>query len=181
VPSLYIRPWRIDVSRRDHVIAPLSAAEIGRTAARALDAAGAPSPASLSIILADDGELAALNKQHMGERGPTDVLSFPMLPVGAFPRHAGQPDASDDPAAAEFALPPGERLHLGDVVISVERAAQQAATGTGGQFGDARWSLADELRLLVTHGALHICGWDHADAQEGRAMRELEQELLAQR
>jgi probable rRNA maturation factor len=80
----------------------------------------------------------------------------------------------------EFATPPGRRVHLGDIVLSVERATEQAAAGRGGQTGDVRWSAADELRLLVAHGALHICGWDHADPTEEAAMRALEQRLLAE-
>jgi ssRNA-specific RNase YbeY (16S rRNA maturation enzyme) len=52
-------------------------------------------PAILGLILADDAELAALNAEHMGHEGPTDVLSFPLLSPGAFPEHAGQ-----DPACA---------------------------------------------------------------------------------
>jgi rRNA maturation RNase YbeY len=64
------------------------------------------------------------------------------------------------------------------VVISVERALEQAEHGSGGQTGDVRWSVGDELRLLVIHGTLHICGWDHADADEREAMRALENELL---
>jgi probable rRNA maturation factor len=71
------------------------------------------------------------------------------------------------------------RPHLGDIVVSVERAEEQAAEGRGGQTGDIQWSAADELRLLVTHGTLHICGWDHADPAEEREMRALEQRLLA--
>jgi probable rRNA maturation factor len=43
------------------------------------------------------------------------------------------------------------------------------------------WSPAEELRLLATHGALHLCGWDHADAREERAMRALERRLLRPR
>ena len=81
-------------------------------------------------------------------------------------------------AAPAFASPPGRRLHLGDIVVSVERAVEQAAAGRGGQTGDVRWSAADELRLLVTHGALHICGWDHAEPVEEAAMRALERRLL---
>jgi probable rRNA maturation factor len=80
-----------------------------------------------------------------------------------------------------FAGPPGRRLHLGDIVVSVERAIAQAADGRGGQTGDVQWSARDELRLLVTHGTLHVCGWDHADPAEERAMRALEQRLLADR
>ncbi|HEY5489236.1 MAG TPA: rRNA maturation RNase YbeY, partial [Candidatus Limnocylindrales bacterium] len=71
------------------------------------------------------------------------------------------------------------RPHLGDIVISVERAAEQAEQGSGGQTGDVRWAVADELRLLVTHGTLHICGWDHSVARERDAMRTLEQRLLS--
>lgn len=71
------------------------------------------------------------------------------------------------------------RTHIGDIAISVERAAEQADQGRGGQTGDVRWSLADELRLLVIHGTLHLCGWDHAEPADEAAMRALEQTLLA--
>jgi rRNA maturation RNase YbeY len=54
----------------------------------------------------------------------------------------------------------------------------QAATGRGGQTGDVRWDAASELRLLLTHGALHVCGWDHAEHAEEAAMRALERRLL---
>jgi probable rRNA maturation factor len=162
------------------VSAPLSAAAIARAAARSLDAAGAPAPASLAVILTDDAELTRLNEQHMGEHGPTDVLSFPMLSPGAFPPHPGQRAGATKSVEAEFVLPPGQRAHLGDVVVSVERALEQASQGRGGQTGDVRWSVADELRLLVIHGTLHICGWDHADADERDAMRALENALLSE-
>jgi probable rRNA maturation factor len=77
-----------------------------------------------------------------------------------------------------FMLPPGEAPHLGDIVISVERAIEQAESGSGGQTNAVSWAPADELRLLITHGALHLCGWDHAGAAEGAAMRALERALL---
>jgi probable rRNA maturation factor len=70
------------------------------------------------------------------------------------------------------------RTHLGDIVVSVERAVEQAQTGRGGWTSDRRWAPADELRLLVTHGTLHVCGWDHAEPAEEAAMRALEAELL---
>jgi len=155
--------------------------------ATALSAAGAPEPASVGLILSDDEELAGLNEQHLGKAGPTDVLSFPLLPSGAYPPHDGQA-AGGGPADGRsrgratdlpgFVLPPATRAHLGDVVVSVERAVDQAAAGRGGQTGDVQWSLADELRLLVTHGVLHLCGWDHDDPVEEGAMRALERRLL---
>ena len=167
---IYTPPWRVDVDVRDAVRLPTSVARLTRTVAIALDAAGAPEPASIALILSDDAELAGLNAVHMGVDGPTDVLSFPLLPPDAFRPGVAVPA---DPR------PPGMRVHLGDIVVSVERARDQAQGGRGGQTGNVRWSVADELRLLVTHGVLHICGWDHAEPAEERAMRALEQRLLA--
>ena len=161
--ALYRPPWRIDLTVRSGVVAPLSGAELARVVAAALDGVKASGPASLGLILSDDAELAALNEAHLGVAGPTDVLSFPLEP---------------NPG---FALPPGARPHLGDIVVSVERAAAQAAAGHGGQTGDVRWSPADELRLLVIHGVLHICGLDHAEPAEEAAMRALERRLLSKR
>jgi probable rRNA maturation factor len=169
--SIYRPPWRIEVDRRDGVSIPTPVASLARAIAAALDEVRAPAPASIGLILTDDAELAALNAEHMGHTGPTDVLSFPLLPPAAFASGAGSPDVP---------RPPRSRLHLGDIVVSVERAIEQAAAGRGGQTGDVRWSAADELRLLVTHGTLHICGWDHATPGEERAMRALEQRLLAE-
>jgi probable rRNA maturation factor len=173
---IYEGIWRVDLTVRPSARRLLSDAAIARTAALALQAAGAPGRAMLGITLSDDAELTALNTEHMGEPGPTDVLSFPLLPPDAFPDHRGKSHAGS--SHHRFVLPPSSRVHLGDIVISVERAVAQADAGRGGQTGDVRWSPADELRLLVTHGVLHLCGWDHADPSEERAMRALEQELL---
>ena len=190
--AIYVGQWRVDITVRDGVDPPVPVgrpvsvpvpfSRLARVCAAALDAAGAPSPASIGLILTDDAELTELNRVHMGVDGPTDVLSFPLLPPEAFPPHPGDPDRgpalrADD--ATAFAGPPGRRPNLGDVVVSVERAAEQAAQGRGGQTGDVQWSAADELRLLVTHGTLHMCGWDHAEPTEEREMRALEQRLLA--
>jgi probable rRNA maturation factor len=159
----------------------LSSGTLRGVARRALEAAGAPPLAIVELTLADDDELARLNEAHMGATGPTDVLSFPLLEPTAFPPHAGGP--SEQPGLAgsttAFVAPPGELVHLGAIVVSVERAVAQARDGRGGQTGDVRWSPADELRLLVTHGVLHLCGWDHARPEEEATMRALERALLA--
>ena len=179
--SLYLGPWRIDVDVRRGVRSPASIAALARSIRASLQAAGAPSPASIGLILADDRELAALNREHMGDPAATDVLSFPLLPGEAFPPHVGAatPARGNRATSRRFVLPPGRRVHLGDIVVSVERAIAQAEAGAGGQTGDVRWSARDEMRLLVTHGALHICGWDHADPAEEAVMRSLERDLLA--
>jgi len=159
--SIRVGPWRIDITVRDGVDLPIARARLARAMARAAEAAAAPSPASIGLVLTDDRELAELNLAHLGEQGPTDVLSFPML--------------SD---AGTFPGPPGRRPHLGDIAVSVERAKEQAGSGRGGQTGNVSWSAADELRLLVTHGTLHLCGWDHAAPADEAAMRRLEGRLL---
>ncbi len=174
--SIYVPPWRIDIDRRADTARLLSDPELARVVARALEAAGAPSPATVTLTLTDDAALAGLNATHLGETGPTDVLSFPLLPPEAFPAHVGAPSRTAPPTP--FPLPPGARQPLGDIVVSVERAIEQAEAGRGGQTGDVRWSAADELRLLATHGSLHLCGWDHAAPEEEAAMRALERRLL---
>lgn len=147
----------------------LPLAELARICARSLTAATPPSPASIALVLSDDAQLAELNARHMGKPGPTDVLSFPLLELSVVAAKHNQP---------AFSLPPGQRLHLGDIVVSVERAVEQAEMGRGGQTGNVSWSPADELRLLVVHGVLHVCGWDHADAREETSMRTLERRIL---
>jgi probable rRNA maturation factor len=176
--AITIGPWRVDLTIRDGVVAPVPGAVLARAVVAALSAAGAPAPASIGLILSDDTELAELNAAHLGKSGPTDVLSFPLLAPEAFPVHHGDPDRGTT-TPDDFPLPPGIRLHLGDVIVSVERAIDQAERGRGGQTGDVHWSPADELRLLVTHGTLHVCGWDHEAAAEEAAMRALESELLS--
>jgi probable rRNA maturation factor len=168
--TIYARPWRFDIVTRAGVRSPIPAARIARAIASALEAAGAPAPGSVTVVLTDDGELADLNVAHMGADGPTDVLSFPMLEPDAF--------QSTGASAAVERGRSRRRLHLGDIAISVERATEQAEGGRGGQTGDLRWSAGDEMHLLVTHGTLHLCGWDHAEPAEEAAMRALEQRLL---
>jgi probable rRNA maturation factor len=169
--TVYLSPWRIDLVARVGIRSPLATTAVAAAVSNALDAAAAPRPASVTIVLTDDAELAELNAAHMGLEGPTDVLSFPMLEPEAF-RSPGTPRSRQPGAAGR------RRIHIGDIAISVERAVAQAVEGRGGQTGDVRWSGADELRLLVTHGTLHLCGWDHAEPSEETAMRALERALL---
>jgi hypothetical protein len=81
-------------------------------------------------------------------------------PAEAFPPHPGDPDrrpARNIGSAASFTGPPGRRLQLGDIVVSVERAIDQARDGRGGQTGDVRWSAADAVNSWVSEKA----GYDH--------------------
>jgi probable rRNA maturation factor len=168
--SIYIGGDRVDLVTRAGVKVRVPGSAFARQVRGALAASGAPRPGSVTVVLTDDDELAELNREHMGNDGPTDVLSFPMLPPDAFPRRRRRGGWMRE----------GPRTHIGDIAISVERAVEQAELGRGGQTGDVRWSAADELRLLVTHGTLHLCGWDHAEPAEEAAMRSLERRLLAE-
>ena len=104
----------------------------------------------LSVALVGDEEIRRLNGRYRSLDEPTDVLSFPV----------------DEP------LPSGRRL-IGDVIISVEKAARQAR--------QRRRSLDDELEVLLIHGILHNLGYDHERSPEDeRAMRAMEQRLRGQ-
>lgn len=182
--SIYLPPFRIDVTVRAGVPHVVSRHRVATAVRAALEAAGAPGPSSIAVVLSSDGELADLNAIYMGASGATDVLSFPFFPPEAFPTHERGVPVPRDPGVAAalkqaFALPPGLRAHLGDLIVSVERALAQAAGGRGGQTGDIHWTAAEELLLLAVHGTLHICGWDHAEPVEEAAMRGLETRVLA--
>jgi probable rRNA maturation factor len=92
---------------------------------------------SFTCAITSDGALHKLNSSFLGRDYPTDVLSFP-----------APPGAGD----------------LGDIAISVERAAEQAA-----QFGHI---LIEEIRILMLHGVLHLTGMDHE--HDGGEMAEAE-------
>lgn len=175
---LYRPPWRIDLTVRSGLARRVGASALADAIAAAASAAGAPHPGVIGLILSDDRELARLNRTALGHRGSTDVLSFPLLPPRSFPVHRGQQRGTPDHDPPAFVVPPGARQWLGEIVVSVPRAAAQAGEGRGGQDGRQRWSTAEELLLLVTHGTLHLCGWDHTNRLEAAAMRALERHLL---
>jgi probable rRNA maturation factor len=113
--------------------------------------------AELSLVLADDAELRALNRRYRGQDKPTNVLSFPAL---------DHPSAGSQPA-----LPPGAPLLLGDVVLAFETVAGEAeAQGK---------PLGDHLAHLVVHGVLHLLGYDHEVPAEAERMEALETAILA--
>jgi len=102
----------------------------------------------LTIVLSNDIQLRELNLQWMGINAPTDVLSFP--------------SDEDDPET-------GFR-YLGDIIISVETAARQAAR--------AGHSAEAEMQLLTVHGILHLLGHDHAEEEEKARMWAAQTEIL---
>jgi probable rRNA maturation factor len=117
----------------------------------------------IELTLCGDEEMTHLNFDHMGDRGPTDVLAFPL--------HEWSVDMGHSHLADEEAgLPPGGLL-LGDVVIDVDQAVRQAV--------DGGWSPAQEIALLAVHGALHLVGHDHVEPEDEGAMRAIERRVIA--
>ena len=120
--------------------------------------------AEVELTLTGDAEMERLNFDHMGERGPTDVLSFPL--------HEWELDGermshlTDD----DVISPPDNALLLGDVVIDLDQALRQSADGD--------WGVTEELVLLAIHGTLHLLGHDHAEIDEEERMRSLEHHVL---
>lgn len=117
-------------------------------------------PVAVGLVVTDDQGIRDLNRRHRGIDAPTDVLSFPLWEY----------EAPEKPRL-DFPLPPGEPLPLGDLVISHERAVEQA-----GEYGH---SLAREMAFLVVHGVLHLLGYDHEDAVDAGEMRRQEEAVLS--
>lgn len=107
----------------------------------------------LGIIFVNEKPMTDLHIQWMDEPGPTDVLSFPMDEL--------RPGADDGPLVEGV---------LGDVVICPQVARLQAEA--------AGHSMMDEVHLLLTHGILHLVGFDHAEPEEEREMFKLQRSLL---
>jgi probable rRNA maturation factor len=111
--------------------------------------------AELSVVFVDVATMTDLHVRWMDEPGPTDVLSFPMDELTP-PRDDEQPP---------------EGL-LGDVVICPEVAQRQAE--------QANHDVRLELGVLLTHGILHLLGYDHADPDDERLMFGLQRRLLGE-
>jgi probable rRNA maturation factor len=121
---------------------------------RALLAAIGRPDATISLSFVGDAAMRRLNREHRGKDRTTDVLSFPLYDPFAVPKRA----APGDP-----------ELMLGDIIISVDAAARQAA--------DYDATLDAEIERLLVHGVLHLLGHDHEETNERRRMRREERRL----
>ncbi len=100
---------------------------------------------TVTMVLTTDEHLRELHRQFMGINEETDVMTFPL---------------------------DGDGERGGDIVISVDRAEEQAA--------EVGQSLSDEIRFLATHGLLHLCGWDDLDDASRAAMLARQADLLTE-
>ncbi len=107
----------------------------------------------VGVIFVDEAPMTDLHVRWMDEPGPTDVLSFPMDELRP---------GSEEMLSAEGVL--------GDVVICPQVARRQAEV--------AGYEEINEILMLLTHGMLHLVGFDHAEPEEEKEMFALQKELL---
>ena len=112
-------------------------------------------PAEISVTFTDNAGIRELNKQYRDKDIDTDVLSFPMGENGVY----------------DIDMETGAKI-LGDVVISMEKARDQAE-----RFGH---SFQREVGYLTAHSVLHLLGYDHVDNLERVRMREKEELIMEQ-
>ncbi len=122
---------------------------IQKAAAAALAQQAAPEASTLSILITDDAQIQALNRDYRSVDAPTVFLYF----------EVHEPD------------PGTGRSHLGEIIISLPYAARQAEKNNH--------PLDAEIQLLVVHGVLHIMGHDHAEEEEKAIMWAAQSEILA--
>jgi probable rRNA maturation factor len=112
----------------------------------------------ISFVVTDDETIRQLNLQYRGIDKPTDVLSFPLL-------------ETRKTKSARFVFPPDDVVHLGDIVLSLPRALEQAHLY--GHSNDR------EIGYLAVHGVLHLLGYDHKSRAQRELMRLKEEGALA--
>lgn len=122
--------------------------QIRKTAQALLNALDSPD-GELSILILDDPQIARLNQQYRNRKESTNVLAFPMR-EGNF--SGINPDL------------------LGDVVISIETAAKEAAL--------MEISVEERFNFLLIHGVLHLFGYDHEKSEEAAAQMDQKSEEL---
>jgi probable rRNA maturation factor len=140
----------ISIQITDRFLAQVDPLKIKRAIDQAINHVAASMQVSLTVVFEEDERLQQLNKQYLGIDAPTDVLSFP----------------------ADYLDPETKIRYLGDILISVPRALEQATSGGH--------SLDEELQLLVVHGILHLLGYDHVEDGEKEVMQETQSAILHQ-
>lgn len=129
-----------------------------------LDQEKCPYEAQISLVLTDDDTIHSTNREFRGIDRPTDVFSFPMI---------------DFPAPADYSIleqddsyfhPESGELLLGDIMISIPRAIEQAR-----EYGH---SLKREYAFLIAHSMLHLLGYDHMEENERLLMEQKQEQAL---
>ncbi len=146
-------PVSIQFGSTEDVSVPLCVLE--SLAGRVLSAEGFPDH-SISVLIEGDDAVRELNRRYRGLDEPTDVLTF----VSA--------ESADYPVTSSVDV--GERRHAGDIIISLPAVRRNADTFSIEE--------EEELRRVLIHGVLHICGWQHESNDADEPMLRRQEELL---
>jgi len=118
---------------------------------------GYPHETEVTLLFVDEDEMSSYNERFLNRSGPTDVLAFPVEDLL--------------PGVAPDADPSGPPLMIGDVIIAPGYVRRQA--------GELEVEFEDEMALMVTHGILHLMGYNHQADGDAAVMETREAELLA--
>lgn len=140
------------ISNDDALPTLISEDEVCAIAAHVLSAEGVAREVEISLSYVSEDEMHALNRQWRGIDRTTDVLSF------------------ECDSAFDEDIPEDEPLELGDIILAPEVISAQAPS-----FGNTP---ADECRLMLVHGLLHLLGYDHIEDGEAEVMEAREDALL---
>lgn len=143
----------VDIQVEEH-IGPVDTRPLREAVIQTLAQQGVREACEVVVVISDDAALCDLNARFRGIDAPTDVLSFADDTRGPFAGGSGN-------------FP----RYLGDIVISLDRAREQAETAGG--------ILVQELQLLTVHGVLHLLGYDHAEPAEKAAMWSAQSAILS--
>lgn len=130
-----------------------------------LDYESCPYEAEVNVIVTDNEEIRALNRQYRDIDAPTDVLSFPML---EFETPSDFSHVEED--YEDCFNPETGELMLGDIILSVDKIREQAEN-----YGHSQ---TRELAFLVAHSMLHLCGYDHVEEAQREEMERKQREIL---
>lgn len=130
-----------------------------------LDMEGCPYEAQVNLLITDNDGIWEFNREHRKVDAPTDVLSFPMIP---FEKEADFSVVEEEEAA--YFEPESGELMLGDIIISWDKVKEQAE-----KYGH---SVKREFAFLTAHSMLHLCGYDHMQAEEAAVMEEKQEQVL---
>ncbi len=120
----------------------------------------------MNLLFTDNEAIREMNRDYRQVDAPTDVLSFPMI---EFDRESDFSHVED--CVEDCFNPETGELLLGDIVISVEKVADQAE-----QYGHSQ---TRELAFLVAHSMLHLCGYDHMEDEERERMEKRQRQILS--
>lgn len=151
--------FSIDITVKRNLGCTFSRARIKKVLEQVLESEKVTGPLSVDVLVTNDRQIHKMNKQYRGIDSPTDVLSFALNES-----IIGTPDT-------DFPCEPDGVNNLGQIIISYPRVVEQAI--------EYESTAEEEMVRLLTHGCLHLLGYDHTDNANARKMRRRERSIIS--